>query len=273
MPQKGREDQRGENGGAEARRRRRDDVFLCGGGESARVGSMKTKHFLAIMLILVLVAILGVALWLGSTNVVTVHGDGTVEQTYPDWLMTLSSDVFGVGFLVLLSLVFVPSDRSRRALPVWFRARWFVPALFLLWVYAGCKYPFSPHQLTNVLPAFLLGCDDWGVGNVYTFTKLADWLALFAGCLACARLPGEPRSVERGFAERFRLCLPHLVAAAILHLPGTDNLLLYLWLLAGFVAVAGLQSMADDPDRWWPRILPWLAATVWLFVPVALQRP
>ena len=79
--------------------------------------------------------------------------------------------------------------------------------------------------------------------------------------------------MERGFAERFRLCLPHLVAAAILHLPGMDNLLLYLWLLAGFVAVAGFQAMAGDPERRWPRILPWLAAMAWLFVPVALQRP
>ena len=234
---------------------------------------MKTKRTLAIVLILVLVAFLGAALWLDSSNVVTIYSDGTVEQTYPEWLMTLSSSVFEVGFLVLMSLVFVPFDRSRRALPVWFRARWFVPALFFLWVYTGSKYSFSPHQLTHVLPAFLLGCDDWGVGNIYTFTKLADWLALFAGCLACARIPGEPLPVERGFAERFRLCLPHLVAATILHLPGMDNLLLYLWLLAGFVAVAGLQSMAGDPDRRWPRILPWLAASAWVFVPVALQRP
>lgn len=234
---------------------------------------MKNKHSLAILLVLVLVALLGAAIWVGGSNVVTIHSDGSVEQTYPEWVMALSAVVSGVGVLVLMSLVFVPFDRSRRALPVWFRARWFVPALFCLWAYIGGKYPFSPHQLTHVLPAFLLGCDDWGVGNIYTFTKLADWVALFAGCLACARIPGEPLPVERGFAERFRLCLPHLVAAAILHLPGMDNLLLYLWLLAGFVAVAGLQAMAGDPERRWPRILPWLAATAWLFVPVALQRP
>ena len=234
---------------------------------------MKPKHPFAIIFGLVLFVLFGVAFWLGSTNVITFFPDGTVEQTYPDWVMTLSSVVFGVAFLVLLSLVFVPFARSRNALPVWFRAHWFVPALCLLWMGIGIHFPFSPHQLTRVLPPFLLGCDDWGVGNLYTFTKLADWLALFAGCLACARLPGEPRSVERGFAERFRLCLPHLVAAAILHLPGLDNLLLYLWLLVGFAAVAGLQSLADDPTRRWSRILPWLAAAAWLFVPVALQRP
>lgn len=234
---------------------------------------MKPKHPLAVGTALVLAAVWIAAFGLNATNVTTIFPDGTITHTYPDWLLALASAVTAVGFLVLLSLVFVPSDRSRHALPVWFRARWFVPALFVLWVLIGNCFPFTPHQLTHVLPAFLLGCDDWGVGNIYTFTKLADWLALLAGCLACARLPGDPPPAARGFAERFRLCLPHLVAAAVLHLPGTDNLLLYLWLLAGFAAVAGLQSMADDPTRRWPRLLPWLAATAWLFVPVALQRP
>jgi hypothetical protein len=234
---------------------------------------MKPKHPLGIIFLLVLFASMGAMIWLYSTNAITIHPDGTVDQTYPDWLMTLSASVSGVGLFVLLSLGFVPFDRSRHALPVWFRARWFVPALFLLWALTGSCFPFTPHQLTHVLPGFLLGSDDWGSGNIYTFTKLADWLALFAGCLACARLPGEPLPAARGFAERSRLCLPHLVAAAIPHLSGLDNLLLYLWLLAGFAAVAGLQAMAGDPARRWPRILPWLAATAWLFVPVALQRP
>jgi hypothetical protein len=234
---------------------------------------MKPKHPLAITFGLALFIFCGVAFWLRSTNVITFYPDGTVDQTYPNWLMTLATAVLCIGFLALLSLLFVPLDRSRHALPVWFRAHWFVPVLFLLWVGIGNRFPFSPHQLTRVLPAFLLGSDDWGSGDIYTFTKLADWLALLAGCLACARLPGDPLPAVRGFAERFRLCQPHLVAAAILHLLGLDNLLLYLWLLVGFAAVAGLQSLADDPTRRWSRILPWLAATAWLFVPVALQRP
>ena len=234
---------------------------------------MKPKHPFAITFGLVLFVLCGVAFWLHSTNVITIAQSGIVDQTYPDWLMRLSTTVLCFGFLALLGLLFLPFDRSRHALPVWFRAHWFVPALFLLWMGIGIHFPFSPHQLTRVLPAFLLGCNDWGVGNIYTFTKLADWLALFAGCLACARLPGDPLPAARGFEERVRLCLPHLVAAAILHLPGLDNLLLYLWLLAGFTAVAVLQSLANDSILRCPRILPWLAATAWLFVPVALQRP
>ena len=234
---------------------------------------MKPKHPFAITFGLVLCVLLGVAFWLRLTNVITFYPDGTVDQTYPDWLMRLSTTVLCFGFLALLGLLFLPLDRSRHALPVWFRAHWFVPALFLLWMGIGIHFPFSPHQLTRVLPAFLLGCNDWGVGIIYTFTKLADWLALLAGCLACARLPGAPLPAMRGLKERFRLCQPHLVAAVLLHLLGLDNLLLYLWLLVGFAAVAGLQSLADDPTRRWSRILPWLAATAWLFVPVALQRP
>ncbi len=232
---------------------------------------MKEKYTLALCLVLGWLVFLGTMLWLGST--ITMYPDGTVEQPLPAWLMALGSAGFTIGFLVLMSLAFVPFDRSRRELPVWFRAHWFVPVLFILWALIGLIIPFSPHQLTHVLPGFLLGCDDWGVGNIYTFTKLADWIALLSGCIACARLPGDPLPVERGFAKRLRLCLPHLVAAAILHLPGSDNRLLYLWLLAGFAAVAGLQSLADNPARRWARVLPWLAAIGWLFVPVALQRP
>lgn len=234
---------------------------------------MKKKHILATILVLALIAFLGATFWVGASNVVTINPDGTVEQTYPALVMTMSSAVFGVVSLVLMSLVFVPFDRSRRALPVWFRARWFVPALFCLYVGIGSAFPFSPHQLTHILPGFLLGADDWGVGNIYTYLKLTDWLALLAGCLACAHLPDDPLPAARGFAERWRLCLPHLVGAIVPHLLGMDNLLLYPWLLVGFTAVAALQSLANDPDSRLPRLLPWLAAIAWLFVPVALQRP
>jgi hypothetical protein len=248
-------------------------ALSTGGQLESQESSMKNKHPLAIFLVLVLVVLLGAAFWVGSSNVVTIHPDGTVEQTYPGWVMKLSAVVFGVCVLVLMSLVFVPFDRTRRALPVWFRARWFVPALFCLYVGIGSAFPFSPHQLTHVLPGFLLGAYDWGVGNIYTYLKLTDWLALFAGCLACARLPGDPLPAARGFAERWRLCLLHLVAAIFPHLLGMDNLLLYPWLLVGFTAVAGLQAVANDPIRRCSRILPWLAAATWIFVPVALQRP
>lgn len=233
---------------------------------------MKPKHPIAAALLLALFALMGAAMWM-ETRFAAIPPGSTLEPPYPFWLLPLSIAVILIGFLVLLGLAFLPFERTRRALPVWFRAHWYVPTLFLLWSLIGNIFPFTPHQLTQVLPGFLLGSDDWGSGNIYTFTKLADWLSLLAGCLACARLPGDPPPAARGFAERFRLCLPHLVAAAVLHLPGIDNLLLYLWLLVGFAAVAGLQSMADDPTLRWPRLLPWLAATAWLFVPVALQRP
>ena len=237
---------------------------------------MKPNRPLAASLVLALLALWVAAWWISATNVTTFAPGGIVEQTYPDWLVALAGIVIPVGFLVLLSLAFVPSDRTRRALPVWFRARWYVPALCFLWSQIGLYFPFTPHQLTHVLPGFLLGSDDWGSGNIYTFTKLADWLSLLAGCLACARLPGDPLPAARGFAERFRLCLPHLVAAIVPHLLNggeLDTPLLYLWLLVGFTAVVALQSLSDDPTRRWPRLLPWLAATAWLFVPVALQRP
>ncbi len=90
-----------------------------------------------------------------------------------------------------------------------------MPVLFALWVLAGLLFPFSPHQLTHTLPAFLLGADDWGVGNIYTYTKLADWVALLAGCAACAHLANENTTVEQGFIKRLRLCFPHLIAARI----------------------------------------------------------
>jgi len=236
---------------------------------------MKPKHPIAAALLLTLLAFWGAAIWISATNITTFGPNGIVDQTYPAWLVTMAIVIIPVGFLFLLSLAFVPFDRTRRALPVWFRARWFVPALCFLWSQIGLHFPFTPHQLTHVLPAFLLGSDDWGSGNIYTFTKLADWLSLLAGCIACARLPGDPLPSARGFAERWRLCLPHLVAATLLHLVVffPDILLLYPWLLLGFAAVAALQSLSNDPTRCWPRLLPWLAATAWLFVPVALQRP
>ena len=187
-----------------------------------------------------------------------------------------------VGALVL---AFLPFRRSQRELPVFFRAHLFVPVLFALWGLAGIAYPFSPHQLTRVLPGFLLGANDWGVGNIYTYTKLADWVALLAGCAACTRLASGGASAANGFAKRFRLCFPHLLAAAALHVvpavfeasihsaQAVDIGLLFLWLLVGFAAITSLQSLAESSRRRWPTILSWLVAFGWLFVSVARFRP
>ena len=229
---------------------------------------MKNKHPLATILVFALLTLLAGALLIPLAIL-------SIDEPSAAWKWNLSISLIALAFLLLLGLAFVPFSRTRRALPVWFRAHWFVPVLFLLLWQIGCAFPFTHHQQTHELPGFLLGSNDWGSGNIYTFTKLVDWLALFAGCLACGRLPGDPLPAARGFSERCRLCLPHLVAAAILHISArdSDNLLLYPWFLVGFAAVAGLQAVANDPIRRCSRILPWLAAAAWIFMPVALQRP
>ena len=203
----------------------------------------------------------------------------------PGWAMIALSIAVWALFVGAVALAFLPFRRSQRELPVFFRAHLFVPVLFALWVLAGSAFPFSPHQLTRVLPSFLLGADDWGSGNIYTYTKLADWVALLAGCAACTRLAPEGASAADGFAKRFRLCFPHLLAAAALHFVpavfeasihsalAVDNGLLFLWLLVGFAAITALQSLADDLRSRWPMVLSWLVAFGWLFVPVADFRP
>ena len=181
----------------------------------------------------------------------------------------------------IVSLAFLVFRRSQRELPVFFHAHVFVPVLFVLWVVGGSLFPFSCRQLTQTLPGFLLGANDWGVGNIYAYTKLADWLALLAGCAACARLATPAASVAGGFAKRLRLCLPHLLAASFLHsfwapppdVLGTDLDRLFAWFVFGFAAVTGLQSLAESLHRRWPLVLAWLVALGWLFVSVARYRP
>ena len=195
----------------------------------------------------------------------------------PGWAeiaLSIAGWAMMVGALVL---AFLPFRRSQRELPVFFRAHLFVPVLFALWGLAGSAFPFSPHQLTRVLPGFLLGANNWGVGNIYTYTKLADWVALLAGCAACTRLAS--------FAKRVRLCFPHLLAAAALHVVppvfkasfqsalDVDNGRLFVWLLAGFTLITALQSLAESAHRRWPLVLAWLVALGWLFVSVARYRP
>ncbi len=58
---------------------------------------------------------------------------------------------------------------------------------------------FSPHALTHTTPVFLLGATDWGSGNIYTFTKIAYWMALFSECL---RTPRQSRK-NRNRPDRF----------------------------------------------------------------------
>ena len=221
----------------------------------------------------------------GTTAAPVVADDAPYCSGGPGWAEIALSIAVWAMLVGVVVLAFLPFRRSQRELPAFFRAHLFVPVLFVLWVVCGSAFPFSPHQLTRVLPGFLLGADDWGVGNIYTYTKLADWVALLAGCAACTRLAPEGASAADGFAKRFRLCFPHLLAAAALHFVpavfeasihsalAVDNGLLFLWLLVGFAAITALQSLADDLRSRWPMVLSWLVAFGWLFVPVADFRP
>ncbi len=221
----------------------------------------------------------------GTTAAPVVADDAPDCSGGPGWSEIALSILVWAILVGAVVLAFLPFRRSQRELPVFFRAHIFVPVLFVLWVVCGSAFPFSPHQLTRVLPGFLLGANDWGVGNIYTYTKLADWVALLAGCAACSRLASGGASAGDGFAKRLRLCFPHLLAAAALHLLpavfeasihsalAADNGLLFLWLLAGFAAITALQSLAEDLRDRWPMVLSWLVAFGWLFVPVADFRP
>ena len=221
----------------------------------------------------------------GTTAAPVVADDAPYCSGGPGWAEIALSILFWAMLVGAVVLAFLPFRRSQRELPVFFRAHIFVPVLFVLWVVCGSAFPFSPHQLTRVLPGFLLGADDWGVGNIYTYTKLADWVALLAGCAACTRLASGGASAANGFAKRFRLCFPHLLAAAALHFVpavfeasihsalAVDNGLLFLWLLVGFAAITALQSLAEDLRHRWPMVLSWLVAFGWLFVSVARFRP
>ena len=247
---------------------------------------MKRLFFpLPLLAIAAAVAVVAAFAIFGMTAAPVAVDDAPYSSEGPGWAVIALSIAVWALFVGAVVLAFLPFRRSQRELPVFFRAHLFVPVLFALWVLTGSAFPFSPHQLTRVLPGFLLGADDWGSGNIYTYTKLADWAALLAGCAACTRLSPEGASVADGFAKRFRLCFPHLLAAAALHVvpavfeasihsaQAVDNGLLFLWLLVGFAAITSLQSLAESSRRRWPTILSWLVAFGWLFVPVAHFRP
>lgn len=57
--------------------------------------------------------------------------------------------------------------------PAWYRPYIVLPILGILYVTIPSKWDFSPHVLTQSMPYFLVGASDWGVGNIYAFTKLA----------------------------------------------------------------------------------------------------
>ena len=245
------------------------------------------KKALVPLLLLVLAAVAATVAFkiYGTTAAPVVADDKPYCSGGPGWAEIGLSIAFWAMLVGVVVLAFLPFRRSQRELPVFFRAHIFVPTLLVLWVLAGSAFPFSPHQLTQVLPGFLLGANDWGVGNIYTYTKLADWLALLAGCAACMGLAPEGASVANGVARRFRTCGLHLLAAAILHVGPAifengphsalteDLALLFVWTLAGFAAIAALQSLARSSRRRWPAVLAWLVAFAWLFVSVARHRP
>ena len=247
---------------------------------------MKRNSFRLIALVLVAVGFLLACFfgtWTHSTVLVLMTDDLPTPET-PSVLNRIAGLALLVAVAGAIGVCFLPFRNGQRELPIFFRAHVFVPLLFAAWILSGAAFPFSPHQLTHDLPDFLLGADDWGVGNIYTFTKLAYWVALFAGCAACGRLAENPVPTLAGVAKRFRLCVPHLIAAGMLPAVGgvlggacaplfEDLALLYVWLLVGFFAIVALQAHGDSVRRRWPRLVAWLVAFGWLFVSVARHRP
>lgn len=234
---------------------------------------------------LALAVVLVISFFVFGTTVTTCTPNCTVEVNRPDWFFHIVSFTLWIGLVVAIGLAFLPFRRSQLELPAFFRAHFFVPALFMLWVVSGSFFPFSPHQLTRTMPDYLLGANDWGTGNIYTYTKLTDWLALLAGCVACVQIGDNREKMWRGFTKRLYICRPHLLAAAILHFCmgildsglrselGIDLFLLFAWLIAGFSAIALSQSLSEACGRRWVSLLAWPVAFGWLFVPVALFRP
>ena len=230
-----------------------------------------------------IVAILVLAAFTVGISVTISPSDEAIETNGFKKLLEELVVVVLLGIVVVgVGMAFLPFRRSQSDIPAFFRAYFFVPVLFALWFFGGLLFPFSPHQLTRTMPDFLLGANDWGVGNIYTYTKLADWLGLLAGCAACADLADDRMLIAHGVAKRLRICRPHLLAAAILHFGmalcsghalATDLLFLFAWLLVGFFSISFLQSLFEKSRNRLAIFLAWLIAFGWLFVPVARFRP
>jgi len=136
------------------------------------------------------------------------------------------------------------------------------------------------------MPYFLVGASDWGVGNIYAFTKLAFWIGLVLGALANTRSehPAD-LGLKRSVVWRLRQNIWFLVAAVALatslapsmryHGDAHETWLLTAYLFAGIVIVLSIHSLAQCQA--WPKrvrlIGALVAAIAWGFVRVSMEHP
>jgi hypothetical protein len=78
------------------------------------------------------------------------------------------------------------NEMTKAKLPLWFRPYIIIPVLGVLYVGIPSRWDFSPDVLTHTMPYFLVGATDWGVSNLYAFTKMAYWVGLIFGGVANA---------------------------------------------------------------------------------------
>ena len=170
-------------------------------------------------------------------------------------------------------------------IPLWFRPYVIIPALGVLYVGVPSRWDFSPYVLTHTMPYFLVGATDWGVSNIYAFTKLAYWVGLVFGGIANALLDHPSgKSLRHVILWRMRLNAWHFGAALLLPvgtawlMQGEDRLdmiMLAAYFLVGALAVVVLLKLLQD--RGLPRgvrtIAALLMAIAWGFVRVSLGNP
>jgi len=169
--------------------------------------------------------------------------------------------------------------------PIWFRAYVIIPVLAVLYVAIPSRWTFSPHVLTHSMPYFLVGASDWGVSNIYAFTKIAYWIGLLLGGVANAMCvyPHELSFME-SITWRLRLNAWHFGAALTLGavttvlMRGNDGL--DMGLLTGFLVIGslGMMLMFSFTQRWsWSATrrlcIAILLGVAWGFLPVSIGRP
>ena len=146
---------------------------------------------------------------------------------------------------------------------------------------------FSPHALTHTTPQFLLGANDWGISNIYAFTKLACWIGLILGGLANT-LCTLPASTTAASTLKWRLNLNrwHFFAVVMLFLSATlpefersvfarDMGLLLIFFFVG--ALVTLLVLFHAQRNSWSQLATigtiLLVTIPWGLVPVSLGRP
>lgn len=171
-------------------------------------------------------------------------------------------------------------------LPVWYRPHIVLPVLGILYVIMPSKWDFSPHVLTHSMPYFLVGASDYGVGNIYAFTKLAFWIGLVLGAVANTRSVHPPEiDFMRSVVWRVRQNTWCVVAATVLtaglvpFMNANGDIhevcLLTAYLYVGMVLVLSIHSLSQV--RSWSKqvrmIGTLLLAIAWGFVRVSMEHP